>query len=513
MRLAKDVVQSWLEQPRQLFGLCLTEMWERFGFVTMTALKLLFLVAPVSSFGLGWSKVDAFTVLAWVSITIYMAPLAGGWISDNLIGAKRAILVGGLLMGSGYLGLGMIPYILDPAWHGGLDYQALAAREGLALGQFTPDPVVVGRIIALISSEAGGGAAAEVAKFNQLYFAQSALLLGAISLVIIGNGLFKPSVSSLVGSLYAPGDSRRDGGFTLFWTCINAGSFLAMLIGGAVGERLGWHLAFFCAAGGMLGGLIVFLWIAPSLPAWKKRPRRTSAHVPSTLSPGDGRRIAAIVLMTGFAVIFNANHGQIFGLIPLFVLEDVNRNLGTFEVPALWITALNPLLILLAAPATAAMWDLLGKRGRNPSFVAKFALALALLALGQGVLTAAAVIAEGPAQASMMWLGIGIVLLSLAEIPLQPIGLAMVTQLAPPKLVSTMIGVWLLNYACAAWLGNMVAARSVALGLPTVFGIGAMSCLVALALLLVMRRSMDAWLTPADADPTRSLAANATSAP
>ena len=497
--MVAGVLQSWRDQPRALFGLCVTEMWERFGFVTMTALKLLFLVSPVAAYGLGWAKSDAFMVLAWVSIAIYMAPLAGGWLSDTLLGPRRSILLGGALMACGYLGLGLVPYALTIGSE--LPLRAIVASEGLALGQFVPDPAALARVATRIAALTGADPARELASFRTLYRLQSILLVGAISLVVVGNALFKPSVSSLVGSLYTAGDARRDGGFTLFWTCINVGSFLAMIIGGGVGERFGWHLGFFCAAVGMLGGLVVFLRVNRTLPTWVK-PRRARLEAPeASLDAADRRRLAAILLMIVFAVIFNANHGQIYGLVSLFILQDVDRSVGSFELPALWITSLNPLLILLTAPATAALWDILGKRGRNPSFASKFALALALLTLGQGLLTSAAFAAQGPAQASIMWVGLGIILLSLAEIPLQPIGLAMVTRLTPARLVSTMIGVWLLNYAFAAWLGNMVASRSEHLGLPAIFALGTLSCAVATALLLVLKRPLDRWMVPAEAEP------------
>jgi POT family proton-dependent oligopeptide transporter len=491
--LIRTAIQNWRMQPRELFGLCMVEIWERFGFVTTMGLMVLFLASPVAEHGLGWANADALQLLAWFAAALFTSPMLGGWLADNVLGQRRAIFLGGVLMAAGYLGLGFSPYLLSLAEGDAGVLREIVAASGLALAQVPPDPVawniVASRLAAADAPVAGG-----IEAFAVLYNAQAALIVGSLALVVSGNALFKPSVSTLVGQLYPAGDPRRDGGFTLFWTCINAGAFLAYIVGGAVSEGLGWNYGFLAASVGMLGGLAVFASIQRRLPRWVK-PAKPAAGAPvEKLTPEDGKRIGAILVMTAFAVIFNANHGQILGLVGLFLLQDVDRTIGAAEVPTLWVTALNPLLILLTAPLASVVWDALGRRGRNPSFPMKFAIALLVLALGQAILTLAAIDAIGPEKAALAWVVLAMVALSLAEIPLQPIGLSMVTLLTPPRLVSMMIGVWLLNYALGGWIGGMAGALASTYGPAQIFAIGAGSCLVAAALLIMLRGRLNTWM-------------------
>lgn len=198
--------------------------------------------------------------------------------------------------------------------------------------------------------------------------------------------------------------------------------------------------------------------------------------------------------MTAFAVVFNANHLQLLGLVGLFMLQDVDRSVSGFEVPTLWITALNPVVILLLAPFAAMLWEGLARRGRNPSAPAKFAMALFLLAAGELVLVLAAMQADGSTKAALVVVVVAVIVMSVAEIPLQPIGLSMVTSVTPPRLVGLMIGVWLLNYGIGGGIGNALGSLASTIGIKTVFAIGAASCLLAGALVLALRRTLGAWL-------------------
>ena len=500
--MIRIAIQNWREQPRELFGLCMVEIWERFGFVTTAGLMVLFLASPVAEQGLGWSNADALQLLAWFTAALFTSPLLGGWLADNLLGQKRAIVVGGVLMALGYLGLGLSPHVLDLAGRDAA-LRDILTTSGLPLAQMSPDPTAWNSVASRIAATDGPGGEA-VTGFQLFYRLQAVLIVVSMWLIVAGNALFKPSVSTMVGRLYPAEDPRRDGGFTLFWTCINAGAFLAFVVGGAVSEGLGWNYGFLAASLGMVGGLVVFGAIQRRLPGWVRPVKRPAGVAPEKLTAADGKRIAAILLMTGFAVIFNANHGQIFGLVGLFLLQDVDRAVGGLEVPTLWVTSLNPFLILLTAPLASVVWDALGRRGRNPSFPMKFAIALLLLAVGQAILMVGALDAIGPDKAALGWVVLALVALSLAEIPLQPIGLSMVTLLTPARLVSTMIGVWLLNYALGGWIGHSVGALASTYGREQIFALGAGSCLVAAALLLLLRKRLNTWMkVPDDHDDLR----------
>lgn len=493
--MIRRALEALRDQPAHLLRLCLVEMAERFGFVTMVGIMALFLVAPGARGGLGWSNASALLLMAWYAALLFITPLVGGWLSDRFFGPRRSILIGGVMMALGYLCLGALPQLLGSRFGVGPQLAQLMFHAKLPLAQLSPPPEAWQRLVTSVESALSPAGVSEVlAHVRRVYDLQTVLLGAALSLVIAGNALFKPSVSALVGLLYSPCDPRRDSGFTLFWTCINAGSFLAYVIGGGLSERLGWNIGFLVASAGTTCALVYFQRAVRHLP---KAPQPTPAVALAqvTFSPAETRkRVGAILVMTAFAALFNANQMQLLGLVGLFMLQDVDRLVFGFEVPTLWITAINPIVILLLAPIAALLWEGLARRGRNPSAPAKFAMALFILAAGEFVLVMAATQADGPGKAALAMVAVAVVAMSVAEIPLQPIGLSMVTSVTPPRLVGMMIGVWLLSFGVGGGVGNAVGSLASTIGVKTVFAIGAVSCLVGGASLLVLRRTLVVWM-------------------
>ena len=493
--MIRGALKTLRNQPAHLLKLCVVEMAERFGFVTMAGIMALFLVAPPAKGGLGWSNANALLLMAYYAVFLFATPLLGGWLSDRFIGPRRAIVIGGVMMALGYLCLGALPHVLTSPLGAGPQLAYLMFDAELPLAQFSPPPEAWQRLITSVESAFGAPyAALSLARVRLVYGVHTILFGAALALVVAGNALFKPNISALVGSLYSQSDSRRDSGFTLFWTFINVGLFFAYIIGGGLSERLGWNVGFLAAFAGMTCALIYFQIIVKRLPAAPKRTRPLSL-APVETSPAETRkRVSAVLSMTAFAVVFNANHAQLLGLIGLFMLQDVDRFVAGFEVPTLWVTAINPIVILLLAPFAALLWEALARRGRNPSAPVKFAAALLLLAAGDLVLVVAAMQADGSTKAALAVVVVAVIAMSVAEIPLQPIGLSMVTSVTPPRLVGLMIGVWLLNYGIGGGIGNALGSLASTISVQTVFAVGAGSCLLASVLLLALRRTLVDWM-------------------
>lgn len=488
-------------QPDGLLKLCFVEMWERFGFVTTMGMAVLYFASSVTEGGLGWSNADALLWIGYYAALLMTLPMLGGWIADNIIGAKKAILIGGCMMAAGYFALGCLPFVL---LFTGIDAQTLIAifsDADLVLARPAPDPLAWARVEAGIEAHVGGDAQTVVARVRGAYTAQTIVLSGAYLLIALGNGLLKPSISAVVGALYNPDDARRDGGFTLFWTFINAGALLGYVIGGGVGEQVGWNYGYFVAFVGMCAGLVYFLIIQRELPARPVRGRDVrGAIVRPRLTSQERRHLSAIFVMICFAIVFQICHGQLNGLLGLFILQDVERTLGAFETPVLWITSINPLAILLLAPAAALLWNFLGRRGRNPSATVKFVMALALLALAFAILFLSSVGAQGGQKTALVWVALAIVVMSIAEFPLQPIGLSMVTRLAPAHLAGAMIGLWLFGAAISNAIGGNVGALASVFGNSAVFLGMTVACLSAAAALWTLRRFLDRRMDVEDTD-------------
>jgi POT family proton-dependent oligopeptide transporter len=426
--------------PKGLAFLFATEMWERFSYYGMRAVLILYMVkyllhpgaveSVVGLLGLkaalesvfGPLDVQPFASLiyGWYTALVYLTPIFGGLLADRLIGQRRTVTIGALLM---------------------------------AIGHFM--------------------------------MAVESLFLFALLALILGNGCFKPNISTQVGGLYAPGDPRRDRAYSVFYVGINLGAFLAPLVCGTLGEEVGWHYGFGAAGVGMLIGLATYLWGTRHLPP----DERYKAAEREPLTRDDRNAIVSLVVISVFVTFFWATYEQQGNTIALWADERTHRSLPFgLEIPTTWFQAINPFMIFAFTPLVVALWARQARRGREPSTPTKMALGCFGVAAGNVVMIAAALLAGADAKASWLWLLAYFTLVTVGELYLSPVGLSLVSKVAPRSLLSMMMGVWLAtsftgNFV-AGWLGSLWSS----MGKPEFFAmIAAIAAAAGLAILLCGR--------------------------
>jgi proton-dependent oligopeptide transporter, POT family len=444
--------------PRGLSTLFFTEMWERFSYYGLRPLLVLFMSAALAQGGFGFERAQASSIVGIYAACVYLASLPGGWVADRILGLRRAIFIGAVLISIGHICIGLSSF-----------------------------------------------AHSRVPFFLGLIF------------IVLGTGLLKPNISAIVGDLYPEGGARRDAGFSIFYMGINMGAFAGQLVTGFLGETIGWHWGFGAAGVGMLLGLITFavrarntlgdLGLAPTKhpdPAVDARetgraklllgiglgiialvvvlaatgvmpvnPQAIAAKMTYVLvglavvyfgfifaagglTMDEKKRVLVIFVLFVFAAIFWGAFEQAPTSLNLFARDFTDRQIGGFEIPATWFQSINSAFIILFAPFFAALWVGMARRGRELSSPTKFALGLALAGLGFLVMMppANALVASGGAiKVSPWWLVISYLLQTLGELCLSPVGLSSMTKLSPRKYVGQMMGIWFL----AASVGNLIA--------------------------------------------------------
>jgi POT family proton-dependent oligopeptide transporter len=288
-----------------------------------------------------------------------------------------------------------------------------------------------------------------------------ALFLFALTILILGNGCFKPNMSAQVGTLYAPGDRRRDRAYSIFYVGINLGAFLAPLVCGTLGEELGWHYGFTAAGVGMTVALLVYIWGIGTLPPDELHAARAAGAERRPLDRKEWRGILALLLLFLPTTLFWATYEQQGNTIALWADDYTDRyvNLGLWkgEIPVTWFQAFNPFLIFAFTPLVVALWARQAARGTEPSTVAKMATGCFGVMLANLILALAAWVGGGD-SVSWLWLLGYFVVLTLGELYLSPIGLSLVSKVSPARTVSMMMGVWLatsfVGNFLAGWLGS-----------------------------------------------------------
>ncbi|WP_407330391.1 peptide MFS transporter [Enterovibrio sp. 27052020O] len=440
---------DWLGHPRGLFLLCGTELWERFSFYAMRAILVLYLTDKTINGGLGWTTQDALNLYGIYTGLVYLTPVLGGWLADNFLGQRRSIIIGGALMAIGQFTLALPNSVIDP-------FELQAFYVGLGF-------------------------------------------------LIVGNGLFKPNISTMVGQLYKEGDNRRDGAFTIFYMGINLGSLLAGLIAGTASTHYGWKAGFLCAGVGMLLSLVVQLLFANRVlgkigiePAAVEQRRKMGSIEKQPLTKIERDRLKVIVVMSLFVIIFWAGFEQAGGLMNIYSQDYTNRILGNFEVPAAWFQSLNPMFIIVFAPLLAMFWGRLG--ANEPSSPIKFAMAMGFLSLGFVCMIGAA-LQQGTdmsIKASMWWLVGAYFFHTLGELCLSPIGLSLITKLAPLRLMSVMMGTWFCANAVANYVAGFVGSHVGDAGPLAIFSGIAITSAVAGMLLILCSNKLVNWMHGAE---------------
>jgi proton-dependent oligopeptide transporter, POT family len=425
---------TFLGHPRGLYLLFATEMWERFSYYGMRALLVLYAVAATTAAnpGLGWGKSQALTLYAWYTGLVYLTPVVGGWLADN------------------YLGQRPLPERHQRAAD---DHRAALAAPPAVLG--TAPPLGIAAI----------GVAFPASPWS--------FYLG-LGLLIAGNGFFKANIATIVGALYRPGDARRDGAFTIFYMGVNVGAFLAPLVCSTLGEdpAHGWRIGFFAAGCGMALSVIIQLLFAQRFlgdlgrvpSARESLARSGGTRQPLTREELD--RIKVIFVVFVFVMMFWAAFEQAGGLMNLFAKDYTERRVAGFTVPTGWFQSLNPLFIVTLAPLMSMLWSRLGQRGANPPTPVKMYAGLLLVAVGFAFLVIAVyqVEAAPAARAGMQWLVLAYLFHTLGELCISPVGLSMVTKLAPLRFASLLMGVWFLINFVANTIAGYVGAFSEHLG-------------------------------------------------
>lgn len=426
--------------PAALPMLFFTEMWERFSYYGMRALLVLYLVNS-----LDYPRADALALYGTYTGLVYLTPIVGGYLADRWLGYRKAILIGGLVM---------------------------------AMGHFA--------------------------------MAFPALLHLALGLLIIGNGFFKPNISTLLGTLYREHDPRRDGGFTIFYIGINLGALLSPLVAGTLGEKIGWHWGFASAGVGMLFAVTQFvlsqhkLGVA-GLPAGKDRLHARDwfeiaaisalmvplvyamlgtwqaigpawngiateikiglavaafiaffAHQRRTCTTEEWHRVLAIAILCVFVIFFWMGFEQAGGTMNLFADKLTDRAIAGWEIPASYFQGINPLLIVLLGSLFSIMWTRWDRSRYALSTPAKMGLGMIILGAGFVVLAIAQGRAETLGKVGPQWLVCVYLLHTIGELCLSPIGLSMVTKLAPVRLGALMMGVWFAASALANYLAGIL---------------------------------------------------------
>ena len=423
-----------LGHPKGLFLLFMTEMWERFSYYGMRALLVLYVVAATNAAnpGLGWDNAQALTLYAWYTGLVYFTPLFGGWLADNVIGQRKAIIIGGLVMALGQFALASPLGTMgtSPAWSLG------------SLGIAFPETA-------------------------------TSFYVGLL-LLVVGNGFFKPNISTMVGELYQQGDARRDGAFTIFYMGINLGAFLAPLVCSTLGEdpAYGWRIGFFAAGIGMLLSVVIQLAFAQRYigdvgrePA-AARSLKLAGGTKQPLTPDERDRLRVIFVIFIFVVMFWAAFEQAGGLLNLFADKYTDREIGSFTVPTGWFQSVNSFFIVLLAPLFSMLWSKMGEHGRNPKTPVKMYLGLLQVALGFIFLVVAVFEMQRTAdmKSGMIWLVLGYLFHTTGELCISPVGLSMITKLAPLRLGSLMMGVWFMINFVANTLAGYIGAFSENMG-------------------------------------------------
>jgi POT family proton-dependent oligopeptide transporter len=475
--------KSFFGHPRGLATLFFTEMWERFSYYGMRAILIFYLTASVAKGGLGFADSKAGAVYGLYTAMVYLMCLSGGWIADRLIGARRAVLIGGILI-------------------------------------------------------AGG-------EFCLVAPTLTAFYVGLV-LLVCGTGLLKGNVSIIVGQLYAQGDQRRDSGFSIFYMGINIGALISPLFCGWVGERISWRLGFGVAGLGMLAGLVQYLLTSRHLGsaglypastgnAGEDRRERQKAiralgigvavvaflaalgmsgvvELTATMisdgvgwcllgisvlvfswliffgnwSPVERKRSAAILVLFVSSALFWAAFEQAGSSLSLFAERGTDCRIFGFSFPASWFQSVQPIFVIALAPVFAWLWLAMGPR--EPSSPAKFALGLLSGGLAFAILVPAAYMVVGGAKVGPYWLIATYLLQTLGELCLSPVGLSAMTKLAPVRAAGFMMGIWFLSTSIGNWLAGKAASMYSSMPLPTLFGsVAAFSIAAAIVLAILIK--------------------------
>lgn len=428
--------KTWFGHPKGLFFLFFTEMWERFSYYGMRALLVLYMTQYLFVEVEKGKQVLGFNTLK-AGLEAVFGPLANQALSSQLYGL--------------YTG-----FVYFTPFFGGILADRLFGQK---------KSVYLGGVLMMI---------------GHFLMAIEYLFLPALLFLILGNGFFKPNISTQVGSLYAENDSRRDGAFTIFYMGINLGAFFSPLVCGTLGQVVGWHYGFGAAGVGMAIGLVVYAMGQKHLPQ-DRVSKRIEAHKQSeeALTTEDWKRIFALIFLCSVNILFWGIYEQQGNTLQLWADQNTDWNLMGVQIPSTWFQSFNPAMIFLFAPFLDKYWNRQIKAGKGRTSVEKMGIGCFLCGIAYVVMIFAAKFVGPTEKGSLLWLLGTVWLFTMGELYLSPIGLSLVTKVSPPRIVSMMMGMWFLssffgNYA-SGYIGGYyeIMSKERFFAMLFVLGIGA----------------------------------------
>jgi POT family proton-dependent oligopeptide transporter len=453
---------TFFGHPIGLRTLFLTEMWERMSYYGMRALLVLYMTGAVTGFnpGLGWSQIESQAIYGIYSGMVYFMVVPGGWIADNILGHQKAVLIGALI---------------------------------IALGHFT---------LAI--------------PIEQTFF------LGLI-FVVLGTGLLKGNISTIVGQLYEGQDDKRDSGYTIFYMSINIGSTLGFLICSYLGEKIGWHWGFGAAGIGMTFGVIQYIkhrhllgdaGMHPNEMSDEKRKKLTNylnvslvgmfmvigagllgfftidprffaeqfayfltiiaglyfiyLFLFAGLNATERKNLILLFLLFIGAAAFWSGFDQSAGSLNIFARDYTDLSIAGYKIPVGWLQFANPVIVVLFAPIFAGIWAQLARKNLDPSLPIKFAIGLLFMALSFLVMIVAVNIAIEASPVGMQWLLLTYLFQTWGELALSPIGLSAFSRYGPKRYMGQMFGLWFLASAIGGVLAGLLGGEALDGGLETI---------------------------------------------
>ena len=440
--------------PVGLYVLFFTEMWERFSYYGMRAILVLYLVKTSEVFlengdqnlnpGLGWSDGDALALYGWYTMMVYVMSVPGGYIADKFLGQKKSVLIGGVLL--------------------------LVGHSTLAIEQMW-------------------------AFYTGLVF------------IVLGVGMLKPNISTMVGGLYKQGDIRRDKGFTIFYIGINVGAFISSLVVGYVGEVYGWHYGFGLAGIGMGLGVLQYafgLKYLSQVGNFLGDTKDNQEVMKAPLTKVEKDRVIVLLISFLLVILFWGAFEQAGGLMNIYTMENTDRFLGNWQVPASWFQSINAMFIIFFGTSVALFWANRKLKGQwlsklsyplsLPVSTSLYKMIVGLIIMGVGFffMTGATAQYEATGSSAMYWLVFAYLFHTIGELCLSPVALSFVTKLAPVKYASIMMGIYFAMTGFGSKLAGLLGEWSSSLGAFTIFTGIAVTCVGIGLIVLLIRPKLEA---------------------
>ena len=407
--------------PKGLYLLFVTEMAERFSYYGMRAVFTLHMVAAL------FTVESASEIYGYYTGLVYLTPLLGGYIADRYWGNRRSIIVGGMLMALGQFLMFLSASFVQPA---------IKEAEGMI------DPTVNNQLAIIC-------------------------MMGGLFFLILGNGFFKPNISTMVGSLYRPDDQRKDSAFTIFYMGINVGATLGPLTCGIFeGDYLNpmrFKWAFLCACIAMLASTLIFYLLKNKYlmdyegNAIGTKPKLQEKTERQQLTRKEKQHIVVIFIIAAFVIFFWAAYEQAGVSLTYFADQQTDRHIFGWEMPTSYFQSFPAIFVVLLAPFMNLAWEVLRRFGHEPSSVMKQAIGLAFLSIGYMLIAFGVKDLDPNVKVSMLWLTGLYFIHTLGELSLSPIGLSLVSKLSPKHLASLMMGIWFMSTAVSNMLAGQLA--------------------------------------------------------